>query len=242
MPRKLPLSVCLLFGLLFTQMPTQAATPNGAIAKLGRTQTMLKLAAEPTPATASLTLKDLPPGFTELPPELSAALSSRLDVLSQQIGQGNLKPENFFAFVNPQNFQIVLGFTSQIANQPQQASFDASMEQLAKPEVQQKMLIQLQERVKKLGEIKVTEYRTLPGLNNVANSSTGITLGLETRGQPLRVDVAAFRRNSTGAFTAVMYPVGKQPSLGVGDVARKLDGRIVSPSAAPSGSTSQPQN
>lgn len=230
----------MLSGFLFTQSLSQATTPTRAIAKLGITDTILKLAAEPTPAATSLTLKDLPSGFTELPPEISAALSSRLDVLSQQIGQGTLKPENFFAFVNPQNFQIVLGFTSNIPDQPQQASFDANMQQLSKPEVQQQMLSQLQERLKKLGEVKVTEYRTLPGLNDLANASTGLTLGLETRGQPLRVDVAAFRRNSTGAFTAVMYPLGKQPQVNVGDVARKLDGRIVQP-ASPSGATNQPR-
>lgn len=240
MSKRISLNLCLLFGVLFVQFPAQAATP--AIAKLGIADAMLTLAVEPTPAASTLTLKDLPPGFTELPPEISAALSSRLDVLSQQLGQGNLKPENFFAFVNPQDFQIVLGFTSKIPNQTQQASFDASMQQLSKPEVQQQMLTQLQERIKKLGEIKVTDYRTLPGLTDVANASNGVTLGLETRGQPLRVDVAAFRRDATGAFTAVMYPTGKQPKVGVGDVARKLDGRIVQlPASSPSPSTNVPK-
>lgn len=248
MLKRIPLSFCLLFGVLVAGVPAKAAmtmaataSPTQAIAKVGIAD-LLKLAVEPTPAASTLTLKDLPPGFTELPPEISAALSSRLDVLSQQIGPGNLKPENFFAFVNPQDFQIVLGFTSNIPNQPEQASFDASMQQLSKPEVQQRMLSQLQEGVKKLGEIKVTDYRTLSGLNNLANASAGITLGLEMRGQPLRVDCATFRRNSTGAFTAVMYPSDTKPKIAVAEVAQKLDGRIVQlPTDAPSPSTNVPK-
>lgn len=239
MLKRIPLNLCLLFGLLFA-FPAQAATP--AIAKLGIADTMLKLAVEPTPAASTLTLKDLPPGFRELPPEISAALSSRLDILGQQIGQGNLKPENFFAFVNPQDFQVVFGFTNKIPSQPQQASFDASMQQLSKPEVQQQMLAQLQERLKNMAEIKVTDYRTLAGLDDIANKSTGITVGLETKGQPLRMDIAAFRRDATGGFTAVMYPTGKPPQVAVGDVARKLDGRIVQlPAASPSPTTNLPK-
>ncbi len=237
-----------MFGVFVVGFPAKAAmkiAPTDqaqAQVKLGIADSFLKLAVEPTSAASTLTLQDLPPGFTELPPEISAALSSRLDVLSQQLGQGNLKPENFFAFVNPQDFQIVLGFTSKIPEKPQQASFDASMQQLSKPEVQQRMLSQLQERIKKIGEIKVTDYRTLPGLNNLANASTGITLGLEMKGQPLRVDCATFRRNSTGAFTAVIYPNGKPPKVAVGEVAQKLDGRIVQlPIDAPSPSTNIPK-
>jgi len=116
------------------------------------------------------------------------------------------------------------------------------MQQLSKPEVQKQMLTQLQERVKLLGEIKVTDYRSLPGLTDIANVSTGITIGLETRGQPLRIDIAAFRRDATGGFTGVMYPLDKQPTVGVGDVARKLDGRIGQlPAASPNPTTNSPK-
>jgi len=36
-----------------------------------------------------------------------------------------------------------------------------------------------------------------------------------------------------GAFTGVIYANGTQPAIAVGDVARKLDGRIVQLSAKP---------
>ena len=239
MPKRISLTLCLLTGVIFSGVPVEAARATSPasssvqpIAQYGIAETFTQIAAEqPTAAQAMLTLKDLPSGFRELPPELAAEFASRLNVLSQQVGQGSLKPENFFAFVNPENFQIVLGFTNKFPNQPEQASFDASLQQLQKPEVQQQILSQLQEQLKAYGEIKVTEYTALPGLNNLANASTGITLALEMQGQPLRLDFATFRRNTVGAFTAVMYPKGEQAAIAVGDVARKLDGRILQLSA-----------
>lgn len=239
MPNRIFLKLCLLSGVIFAGIPAQAVittTSNGSyrqsIAQPGIVETIPQIAAEePASPQVALTLEDLPPGFTELPPELATTVASRLDVLKQQLGQGNMKLENFFAFVNPQNFQIVLGFTGKLPTQPEQAGFDSSLQQIQKPEVQQRMLSQLQEKLKSFKEVKVTEYKALPGLDNLANASTGMTMGLEMQGQPLQMDLAAFRRNGVGAFTAVMYAKGEQPALAVGDVARKLDGRIVKLSA-----------
>ncbi|GAB4178515.1 MAG: hypothetical protein Fur006_11010 [Coleofasciculaceae cyanobacterium] len=234
MAKKLSLSLCLLAGVTVAGVPARAAITTAPTvsqlpltAKPGIVKSILQIAAEQTaPTQATLTVADLPPGFRELPPELAASIASRLEILKQELGQGNMKPENFFAFVNPQNFQIVLGFTGNLRDRVEQASFDASLEQIKQPEIQQRMMIVLQEKLKAFGEIKVTEYRLLPDLNNVANASTGMTLAMEMKGQPLRMDLAAFRRNAMGAFTAIMYANGEQPLVGVGDLARKLDLRI----------------
>ena len=234
MAHRTSLSLCLFAGVILAGVPTQAAITTAPTvsqppltAKHGVVQTVLQMAVEQSaPTQATLTLKDLPPGFTELPPEIATMLASRLEVIKQQLGQENMKPENFFAYVNPQNFQIVLGFTGKLPNQSEQASFDASMEKAKQPDVQQKTLSLLQEQLKTFGEVKVTEYRLIPELNNLANASTGMTLALEMKGQPLRFDVAAFRRNTMGALTGVIYANGEQPAIGVGDLARKLDQRI----------------
>ncbi|HEY9673476.1 MAG TPA: hypothetical protein V6D11_18680 [Waterburya sp.] len=234
MAKRISWSVCLLVGVLVAGAPAQAAIVTAPTvsqppltAQPSITKTLNPIVAEPsTPVLAALTVEDLPPGFTELPPEIAASIASRLEVLQQQIGPGNLKPENFFAFVNPQNFQIVLGFTAKLPNQAEQSRFDGSLKQLTEPEVQQRTLNLLQEQLKAFGQVKVTEYRPIPELNTLANASTGITLGLEMRGQPLRLDLAAFRRNATGAFTGVIYANGAKPLVGVGDVAQKLDRRI----------------
>jgi len=223
-------SLFLLLGFSLAGVPTQAtiATVPTASHTQFIAQAVPQPASEPSTETAAtLALEDLPPGFTKLPPEISAQLASRMSSLGQQLGQGGLKPENFFAFVNPQKFQIVLGFTTKLPDQPAQASFDSSIQQLEKPEFQQRMQSLLQEQLKTLGGAKVTECKALPGLNNLANASTALTIGLSMRGQPLRMDVAAFRRNAVGAFTGVMYGNEAPPEVGVGDVARKLDGRLV---------------
>ncbi len=235
MAKRIPLSLCLLSGVIFAGVPAQAAlTPVStasqtlAIAQQGITATIYQIAVQQTAsAQATLTVEDLPPGFTQLPPEIAAQISSQLDFFRQQLGQGTLKPENFFAFVNQRDYQIVLGFTGSLPDQPGQANFDSTLQQLQEPEVRELLLSQLRERLKAFGEVKVTAYEPIPDLNNVANASTGITLGLEMQGRPLRMDMAAFRRDAVGAFTAVMYANGGQPVVGVGDVARKLDGRIV---------------
>ncbi len=235
MAKKISFSLSLLLGVIANGVPAQAAiTPaplsqSLLIAQSGIATALFQLAADP-PASrtpqAALTLEDLPPGFTELPPQLAAKIASRIEVLKAQMGQGNMKPEDFFAFVNPKTFQIVLGFTGQFPNEAEQTSFDANLQQLHQPDVQQRTLSLLQENLKSFGSIKVTEYRALPELNNLANASTGIALALEMHNQPLRLDLAAFRRNSMGAFTGVMYANGQQPVVGVADVAQKLDRRL----------------
>lgn len=234
MAKRISLSLCLLAGVIVAGVPAQAAITTAQTlsqplltAKQGTIKTVLQMAAEqlaPTPAT--LTVEDLPSGFTELPPEVTTMLASRLEIVKQELGQGNMKPENFFAFVHPKNFQIVLGFTGKLPNQSEQASFDASLDKANQPDVQQQTLSVLQENLKSFGEIKVTEYRSIPDLNNLANASTGMTLAMEMQGQPLRLDLAAFRRNATGVLTGIMYANGEQPLVGVGDLARKLDQRI----------------
>lgn len=213
-------------------VPTARAMAAVPTAQLGIAEAISYTVAQQSATTqATLTLQDLPPGFTELPPELAAQVSSRLDALRQQLGQGNLQPENFFAFVNPQTSQVVLGFTGKLPNESEQSSFDTSLQQIQQPEVQQLFRNQLQERLRTFGEVKVTQYSSIPEANGLANASTGIRLGLEMQGQPLQLDFAAFRRNSVGAFTAIMYTNSRQPALGVGDLARKLDSRIVESSA-----------
>lgn len=237
MAKRIPLSLCLLTSLFVAGVPARAAisVPTASetllIAQPGIVQTITQLVAQQTATSqAKLTLEDLPSGFAELPPELATVLASRLDDLRQRLGQENLKPENFFAFVNPQTFQMVLGFTGKLPTEPEQSDFDANLQKLQQPETQQQLISQLQESGKAVGGIKVTEYRTLPRVEGLADGATGLTLAMELQGQPFRVDLTTFRRDAVAAFTAVMYADGEQPAIAVGDAARKLDSRIMEPS------------
>lgn len=221
MAKRIALVLCLLAGAFGASTPAQTAlTPS---------KTTFQTTATAQAAATTLTLEDLPPGFTALPPNLTAEIISRLDLLSQQLGPGSPKPENTFAFVNQQDFQMVLGFTSQLPSASEQATFDTSLQTLEQPEVQQQLMSQLQEQLKAFEGVKVTEidYNAPLGLDNLADASTGVTLSVELQGQSLRLDCAAFRRNQLGAFTAVMYPNGQPPLVTVSDAARKLDARIL---------------
>lgn len=78
MPNRIFLKLCLLSGVIFAAIPAQAVittTSNGSyrqsIAQPGIVETIPQIAAEePASPQVTLTLEDLPPGFTELPPEL----------------------------------------------------------------------------------------------------------------------------------------------------------------------------
>ncbi|MBE9128121.1 MULTISPECIES: hypothetical protein [unclassified Coleofasciculus] len=230
MAKRISLSLCLLSGILLrgtpivTAMPTAQGSPNLLPVPQG-------VAQETASSTFKLTEEDLPPGFQKLPPELTASIASQFALFSQQFRQANLNPEDIFAFVNPESFQVILGFTSPLPNEPEQASFDASLQQLQQPASQQLLIDQLKKSLQVAGGVKVLEYKFLPELNNLADTSTGFTLGIDMQGQPMQLDMATFRRGEVAAFTAVIYLMGETPLIQVGDVVRKLDSRILKVSA-----------
>lgn len=230
MINRIPLSLYLLSGILFTGNPVHAAIPVTQASTASPTVPQ-RISQASTSANVKLLLEDLPEGFQELPPELAASLASQFRLLTQQFQQANLNPENLFAFVNPESFQIVLGFTSPLSSEQDWVSFDTNVQQLQQPEIQQLLVSQLKQRLQGMGKINVLEYKPLPELNNLADTSTGFTLGIDMEGTPLQLDMATFRRGGMVAFTGVMYLNGQMPLIQVGDVAQKLDGRIVKVSA-----------
>lgn len=229
MIKRISLSLGLLSGILFTGNPVHADIPLTPVSPASPTvpQTISQAS---TSTNVKLLLEDLPEGFQELPPELTASLASQFRLLTQQFQDANLNPENLFAFVNPESFQIVLGFTSPLSEQDW-VNFDTNVQQLQQPEIQQLLVSQLKQRLQGMGEINVLEYKPLPQLNNFADTSTGFTLGIDMEGTPLQLDMATFRRGGMIAFTGVMYVNGQMPLIQVGDVAQKLDSRIVQRSA-----------
>lgn len=185
----------------------------------------------PAPATTApiLTLQDLPPGFYEVPPQIKQRLADWLEPFKQVLGRANLPLNNFFAFVNLEKFEVVFGFTGILPNQQLAlGAFDAALGRLRQTTGggQQQLVSQVRERLQTVLGVELVEYRTLPELNNLANASAGMSLALRLRGQPIRVDVAGFRRNTVGAFTAVLYLDGRQPIAPARTLVTKLDNRI----------------
>lgn len=227
------LLLSLLTSAVFTVAPVKAVPVAQTKAPASE-----KLASAPT-----LTLQDLPPGFQELPAELRPGIAAQLDIIKRVLGQQNLSLGNYFAFVNPQQLEVVLGFNTTLPNQPLALlKFDASLRQLQQPKARQQLVSQVQQGLKAspVG-ITVVEQAALPDLNNLANASAGMTLALQLQSLPsLRSDIVAFRRNQVGSVTAVFYLNGSKPAISLKDVATKLDDRILqsSPTANSSRSSS----
>ena len=236
---------CLLTSAVLTAAPIQAIpvaqTPQPSVQPTPVTPS--PAAGQLAAPVATLTVQDLPPGFKEIPPEIKQQINARLEPFKQVLARENLPVDNFFAFVNQTNFQVVFGFTGTLSNQPQQVKFDTAVQKFQQPEVLKQEMTRLQQKLQSFPAVKLVDYKTLPDLNNkVANTSTGLTLQFDFQRQPVRVDVAGFRRNKTGAFTAVLYPTKVVPLVAVKDVATKLDSRIIqlSPAASNSGAVARP--
>lgn len=217
-----PLVLGLLTSTLLVTAPVQAVpvaqTPE------------LPASKKPATSVSTLTLQDLPSGFQELPAQIKPLIAAQLDTIKRVLGQQNLQLDNSFSFVNQQPLEVVLGFSSTLPNQPLALlRFDASLQQL-QPNLGKKFQEELQ--AVQPG-INVVDYKVLPDLDNIANSSRGITLAIKMQGiPPLRMEMVGFRRNKVGSFTAVFYLDGTQPVISVKDVATKLDDRILQSSPA----------
>lgn len=181
---------------------------------------------QPAVSALTLTLQDLPDGFQELPAQIRPLIAAQLDTIKQVLGQPNLQLDNYFAFVNPQPLEVVLGFAEMLPNQPLTLlKFDASLQQLQQPNTIKKFQEQLQ--AVQPG-VDVVSYEVLPNSNNIANASTGMTLVVKMPNiPPLRMEVVGFRRNKVASFTTVVYLDGAKPVIPVKDVATKLDNRIL---------------
>ncbi len=225
--KQLAFVLSILTSALITASPLQAAPLPTEIKQPASEQ------PQPTAKELALTLKDLPSGFQEISPEMKAEIARQLEPFKQLLIKENLPLNNFFAFVEPQKMEVVIGFTGMLSNQAQQGQFDAALQKVRQPDFEQqiKKLAQTVQSVQGVG-VKVLGYKALSEVNNFAQPSTGFSLGAQIQEMPVNFDVVGFRRDTVGAFTAVLYMTGKPPSVSVKDVATKLDGRVLQSSPA----------
>lgn len=174
----------------------------------------------------ALTLADLPPGFTEIPPSISEQIVAQFAVLRQEFGQEDLPITEVFAFFHPAQLQAIGGFTGEFATAADQARFDDQLVQLQDPETQAQVLEKLQTRLQDLGNVEVQGYTPLDDLADFGDAATGFTLDLTIQGIPFQIDLISFRRDRIGAFTALL---SRQQSdrPPITDLAATLDRRIV---------------
>lgn len=212
----------LLTSALFTAAPTQM------ILAIPPSQSNSKTMA----SAITLSLKDLPVGFEEIPQEIKPQLDARLEPFKQLLAKENLPVENFFAFVEPQKLEVVMGFTGMLSEQTQQRKFDATLQQLQQPEVRRQLVSKIEEQLQQYRGIKLLEQQSLPQLENIGDTSAGLSIAVTLRKQPVRIDMGGFRRGRVGVTTAVVYLDRTVPAVPVRDVATKLDTLILQSSAS----------
>ena len=192
-----------------TLTPTLTPTPTATVLPTN-TPTVT-----PTPlpdlSDAVLTLQDLPSGFEEMP-------LAELGMTEADLSQEDFAVESLFAFLEAEHFEMVMGFTALLPTGVEQAGFNVV---LRHPDVLLELMIG------GMGAVDVLEQKELPDLDDIGDVSVGLTVAVDIEGIPMRIDVVVFRRDVVGAVVLVMYIDGDVPVVPVGDVARKLDNRIV---------------
>ncbi len=228
MLKKLPLTLSLLAGVILSGTIARAAIEQQIVqSRIAEPDNSQIIAQKISSSAATLTLEDLPPGFQPLPPALVSQLASQFQAFSQQLAPGSLNPENFFAFVNPATFQVVLGFTGDVPEPSEQLNFDTNLQKLDDPQAQKQVIELLTEKLQEFGGIQIEDYASLPEMKTLADASAGMTMLVNMQGQPLRLDMASFRRNDVVAFTGVLYPNEQKSPIQVGELVNKLDDQIV---------------
>lgn len=221
------LTACLFSSTLLTSLsPAQFA--HAEVAPAPRVQL---LASENTASGLTLMPEDVPADFTEIPPAIRAQIATQMGAISQQLGGVDLNPDNLAVFVSLENFQVVMGFTSQLKSPAAQTEFDANLKKIDDPEVQKLVLATIKQKLASspVGDVEISKLAVLPEQNNLASVSRGVTLELKLQGQDFRIDLISFRRNEVGAVAAVFYPKDGE-SLAVRNFAEKLDRRILNQS------------
>jgi hypothetical protein len=128
--------------------------------------------------------KDLPPGFQGMPAE-------DLAELKQELSADDFSVESVFAFMEPNNFELLLGLTTPLQNQQAENQFEQI---LAEPEVLRKLVTD------GMGETQILEQTEIEELDDIGESVAGVTLKLNLEGVPANLDIVAFRREAIGAF------------------------------------------
>lgn len=208
-----PISCSSLQGLFATPTPTPTRTPTPTSTHTPTPTNTPTVTPTPRPdiSGAVLTDQDFPPGFEEMSPD-------ELGLTREDLSGDDFKVESFFAFLEAEHFQIVMGSTTLLLTRLDQAGFDVFLSQ---PESLTNSVVQ------GMGATEILEQGELAHLDDIADASAGLTVVAGVQGIPMRMDIAVFRRDIVGAYVVVMYLDGDVPEVSVEEVAMKLDDRIV---------------
>lgn len=198
--------------------PTETATPT-PIPSPTQTPT-----TRPEPSEATITLADLPTSFDEMPAEI-------VDDLKSDLTGDPYPAEAVFAFWDIGGPEFLIGFTTIVATEDDQAQLDSVLSTFTE--------FFLRGMTSVFGASLSQEIETLSPLEGIGELAVGVTTVVEYRDDPLRFDVIGFRRETIAAWVVHIYIDGAQTNVSVDEVARRLDGHILdnlhaeSPDATP---------
>lgn len=198
-------------GIWLGAIPAQGETEDPMLPESPPAQTVAQAAPGRDWSQLTIDSQDLPPEFQGMPAE-------DLAKLKQELRQNDLAVESVFAFMEPNNFELLLGLTTPLKNQQERNDFEQI---LAKPEVLQKLVTD------GMGETEILEQTQIEELDNIGEAVAGVTLKLNLEGVPANLDIVAFRREAIGAFVFLLYLDGQTPRMSIVNLARTLDNRAL---------------
>lgn len=138
-------------------------------------------------------------------------------------GIPNFKAASVFGYYknDDQQFQIVTGFTTQLPNRIDRATFDA--------EIREGMFAQQfsQGLNSSNKEFQFANLTALTLEDKIGEVSSGWTTQGKVRGVPINVELALFRQGKIGSFVAIIYLNGSKPAVTISEAARQLDKHIM---------------
>lgn len=217
--KNLLIFICLVTGILMGSSPSIGQI-EPTLAQNAQPQSTQRSSPSRDWSQLTIDAQDLPPGFQGMPAE-------DLAELKQELSENDFSVESVFAFMEPNNFELLLGLTTPLQNQQAENEFEQI---LAEPEVLRKLVTD------GMGETAILEQTEIEELDNIGESVAGVTLKLNLEGVPANLEIVAFRREAIGAFVFLLYLDGQTPRMPIVNLARTLDNRAVGILADPNDS------
>lgn len=195
-----------------TSAPVEKAAPTAAVEP---TAAPTEAATEAPVALADISgarifLSDLPEGFEELP-------SEDLNEGGQVPGEDGIQPGLIFGFVNPGDFQMVVGMNFLLTGGLDQLGFGLVLSQ------QEAML---KEFVSAMGTNNVRDEKVLEGFEDIGESQVAMTMFADVEGIPMQVDVIMLQRDAIGGMVLSMNMEGKTPGISLHELGTAFDKHI----------------
>jgi len=196
----------------------EASAPVEAAAEKPAAAPVEEPTAEPTPVP-DMDLTDLVLKANDFPNVAFTEVSlEEMGMSVDDLNSEDFTVESFFALLESTNFEMVMGFTTQLKSPLNRVGFDLILNQ---PDTL------LESFIGGMGDVNASEMEELPEFTDtIGDSSAGMTVVADMEGMGMRMEVVVFRHDSIGSFMIVMYLDGQEPPLSLMDAAIKFDEKI----------------